>query len=92
MANLLTAKRSTKNVEIATLLSLIGGWAGLHYFYVGRYGRGIFYLLTFGGFGTLWVWDIIQTGAGKLYDSEGNRVMNKMQARIYNEANTVYTD
>ncbi len=90
MANLITAKRSTKNVEIASILSLIGGWAGLHYFYVGRYGRGIFYLITLGGFGTLWLWDFYQTASGNLYDKDGNRVMNKMQARIYNEANTIY--
>jgi restriction system protein len=92
MANLITASRSSKNVEILSLLTILFGWAGIHYFYLGRYGRGIVYLLTFGLFGYGWLVDSLWAMAGKMYDSEGLRVMNKAQARIYNEKNTVYTD
>jgi|APGre2960657404_1045060.scaffolds.fasta_scaffold193728_2 restriction system protein len=92
MANLITASRSSKNVEILSLLTILFGWAGIHYFYLGRYGRGIFYMLTLGLFGYGWLIDSIWAMAGKMYDGQGKRVMNKLQATIYNEQNTIYTD
>lgn len=92
MANLNVTRKSTKNVEIASLLCLIGGWAGLHYFYVGRIGRGLLMLCTFGGGTILWAWDFFQVASGNLYDKDGYRIMNKAQMRIYNEANTIYTE
>ena len=92
MANLITASRSTKNVELLSVITLLFGWAGFHYFYLGRYVRGVVYMLTFGLFGYGWLVDCFWAMAGKMYDGQGKRVMNKMQATIYNEQNTIYTD
>ena len=49
------AEEAPKNRWIALGLCLVGGYAGLHRFYVGKIGTGVLYLLTFGGFffGTL---------------------------------------
>ncbi len=91
MSNLNVTRISTKSLNVATLLVIFGGWAGLHQFYLGNWGRGVLSLVTFGGFGVLWFWDFIIVASGKGYDSEGYRVMNKAQMRIYNEVNTIYT-
>jgi len=39
-------------------LCVFGGLFGLHYFYIGRVGKGFLYLFTFGLFGFGWLFDI----------------------------------
>lgn len=39
------------------LITLLGGWCGLHKFLSGKIGMGFVYLLTFGLFGIGWIYD-----------------------------------
>ena len=50
---------------------------GLHRFYLGKYGTGILYLITLGGFG---IWSIIDLYAllmDNMRDAEGNKLVPK---------------
>ena len=58
---------SEKNKWVAFLLA----WFMLHYFYVGRFGRGFLFLLTVGGLGFWAVIDLFVILFGNLKDSEG---------------------
>lgn len=40
-------------------LCAVGGWCGLHQFYLLRYGKGILYMFTFGLFGIGWIRDLL---------------------------------
>ena len=46
------------------LLTILGGWFGLHKFTSREYGSGIFYLLTFGGFGIFYLFDVLSILCG----------------------------
>ncbi len=63
---------SSKTKKTAVLLCLFGGMFGLHYFYVGRYGRGILYFFTGGLLGFGWLFDIIVILTGGFKDRYGN--------------------
>jgi len=45
-------------IDEAYLFWLSFGWIGGHHFYLGNYGRGIFYLFTLGGLGVLFIIDL----------------------------------
>jgi hypothetical protein len=47
---------------------------GVHKFYLGKPGMGVFYLLTGGGFGIGWLIDIIKIAVGSATDGQGLRV------------------
>ena len=47
------------------------GTLGVHYFYVGKIGMGLLYLLTGGLFGIGWIVDIIRIIAGIFRDKDG---------------------
>ena len=49
------------------LLAIFGGAFGLHRFAAGEYARGIFYLLTCGGFGVFFLFDIMAILTGSYY-------------------------
>ena len=49
----------TKNKGL--LITIFGGWLGLHYFYKGEYKKGFLYLFTFGLFCIGWLYDIYKT-------------------------------
>jgi TM2 domain-containing membrane protein YozV len=70
-------KKSTKSQTLTILLSLLFGYAGLHLFYIGRYGRGILYLLTFGLLGYGWLFDFIGAIRGSMNDGKGLPITNK---------------
>ena len=58
---------SKKNKWLALLLI----WFCLHYFYVGRFGRGFIFLFTIGGLGLWAIIDIFVILFGNLKDSDG---------------------
>lgn len=62
---------SYKSTPLALLLCLFAGYLGVHYFYVGRAGKGLLYLLTVGLFGIGWILDIIVIATGSFRDNAG---------------------
>lgn len=67
-----TTNTSHKSRKIALLLCVFLGVFGTHNFYVGRYGRGIFFLLTGGGFIVGWLFDIMNICLGRFKDQYKN--------------------
>ena len=63
---------SNKSRKTALIVCLIGGIMGFHYFYVGRYGRWILYMLTVGFFMFGWFIDIFKILLGRFQDQYGN--------------------
>ena len=70
MANYVT-NTSDKSKKVALLLCVLGGYVGLHQFYVGKIGTGLLYLCTFGLFGIGWVIDILKIATGGFKDNSG---------------------
>jgi len=59
-----------KSQLVAYLLSLFFGFLGADQFYLGFVTQGLVKLFTCGGFGVLWVMDIIKIGSAPTYTSE----------------------
>lgn len=70
MANYVTST-SDKSKKVALILCVLLGMMGIHYFYVGRIGKGILYLLTGGLFSVGWLIDIIKIATGGFRDNSG---------------------
>lgn len=70
MSSYVTAT-SNKHRKTALLLCLFGGFLGLHQFYVGRIGRGLFYVLTVGGIFILPTIDFFKILFGTYTDNVG---------------------
>ncbi len=66
-----TTMTSDKNKDTALLLCIFGGALGLHQFYVGKIGKGLLYLCTFGLFTIGWVIDIFSILLGSFRDNTG---------------------
>lgn len=64
-------EKSDKDPQIALFFSLFFGWAGLDYFYLEKFVEGIFKLITLGGFGFWWAYDIFRILTGRMKDGEG---------------------
>lgn len=62
---------SDKSKTIALLLCYFFGGIGLHYFYVGRVGRGILYVCTLGILGIGYFVDIVKICNNKFKDKNG---------------------
>lgn len=60
-----------KNKIVALLLCIFLGYFGAHYFYVGRWGKGILYFFTIGLFGFGWLYDIYLIAVGRFCDRYG---------------------
>lgn len=65
-------KAGEKDRLVALIICFFFGVVGGHYYYVGRIGKGILYLCTFGLFGFGWMIDIILILAGRFKDRNGN--------------------
>jgi len=52
---------------VAYILSLFFGFLGADQFYLGFAGAGLLKLFTFGGFGILWITDIVRIGSANVY-------------------------
>jgi restriction system protein len=70
-------QESPKSMLVLILLWFFFGVLGVHYFYVGRIGMGILWLLTGGMFGIGWVVDIFVILTGQFKDSMG-RVIKRI--------------
>jgi hypothetical protein len=61
---------SKRSRGVALLLSFFGGFFGLHRFYVDKPGTAIAMLVTFGGCGVWYLYDLVLVAAGEFRDSE----------------------
>ena len=61
-----------KNKTRALVLSIFLGTWGVDRFYLGYTGMGVLKLLTGGGFGVLWILDMINIASGKLGPADGS--------------------
>lgn len=62
---------SPKSKNFALILCIFLGFFGAHQFYVGKTGKGILYLFTFGLVGFGWIIDIIAIASGAFEDANG---------------------
>lgn len=56
------------------MLAVIIGVFGSHRFYAGKTGTGLLMLLTIGGLGIWWLYDVILVAAGGFRDADGRLV------------------
>lgn len=70
MANYTTVT-SDKSKRTALLCCIFGGFLGVHYYYVGRIGKGVLYTCTAGLCGLGWLFDIYKIAAGGFTDNAG---------------------
>ena len=68
---------SGKSRGVAAILALFAGAFGLHYFYVGRFGRGLLCLFTCNFIGIGWILDILKILNGKFKDNTGTYLRQK---------------
>jgi TM2 domain-containing membrane protein YozV len=67
---------SERSRSVALVLGVIGGVFGLHRFYVGRAQSGVAMVLTFGGLGMWWLYDMVTLVAGEFRDAENLPLRN----------------
>ncbi len=65
---------SDKSRTVALLLAFLLGMFGGHRFYAGRPESGALQLLTIGGLGIWWLYDVILVAAGGFRDGEGRLI------------------
>ena len=63
--------KSTKSAMVTLLLCLFLGVYGAHNFYVGKNGKGVFYLVSCGGFWVGMISDLVAILSGKFTDADG---------------------
>ena len=54
------------------LITLLFGMFGVHRFMVGKWPTGILMLVTFGGLGLIWLFDLAWIALGRFKDKNGN--------------------
>ena len=64
-------ERSPKNGKLTFSLACLGGFLGLHRFYLGRWWTGLLMLLTLGGAFVWWVVDVLMILSGRFKDGQG---------------------
>jgi hypothetical protein len=69
-----TRTASEKSRGVATALAAILGPFGAHRFYLGRPQSGALMLLTLGGLGIWWLYDLILVASGSFRDGDGHLV------------------
>jgi TM2 domain len=65
---------SDKSRGVALALAMVLGPFGAHRFYLNKTGTGVLMLLTLGGFGIWYLYDLILVASGSFRDSEGRLV------------------
>ena len=61
---------------VALALNIPLGVFGAHRFYVGKIGSGILQLVTIGGLGLWWLYDLILIAAGEFRDADNRRLIS----------------
>jgi hypothetical protein len=69
-----TDSGSVRGVALGLAIPL--GVFGAHRFYVGKVGTGVLQLLTMGGMGLWWLYDLILIASGEFRDADGRRISN----------------
>jgi len=69
------ANMSDKSRGIAFMLAIVLGVFGAHRFYVGKTGTGLLMLVTVGGLGIWYLYDVIMVASGSFRDADGRRVL-----------------
>lgn len=64
-----------KNWTTTLILAILLGELGIDRFYLGKIGTGILKLLTAGGCGIWWLYDIIMVATNKTVDAAGNALV-----------------
>lgn len=67
---------SDRSRGVALALSGVLGMFGCHRFYVGKIGSGLCQLITLGGLGIWYLYDVIMVASGAFRDADGKRVVN----------------
>lgn len=67
---------SDRSRGVAVGLGFFGGVFGLHRFYVGKNGTGVAMLVTFGGMGIWWLYDMVLLVTGEFRDKDDLPVRN----------------
>lgn len=67
---------SERSRSVALILGILGGVFGFHRFYAGRPKSGVLMILTLGGLGMWWLYDMVTILAGEFRDAEGRRLSN----------------
>jgi TM2 domain-containing membrane protein YozV len=67
---------SERSRSVALILGVLGGVFGFHRFYVGRPQSAVLQVLTLGGLGMWWLYDMVMILAGEFQDREGLRIRN----------------
>lgn len=65
---------SGRSRGVALALALVGGPLGLHRFYAGRRASGVAMILTIGGLGIWWLYDVVTLASGEFRDVDGLRL------------------
>lgn len=65
---------SERSRGVALVLGFFGGFLGLHRFYSGKIGTGIAQMVTFGGLGVWWLYDVVLIVAGEFRDIHDLRI------------------
>jgi TM2 domain-containing membrane protein YozV len=63
-------EESRRSRGVALALCLVGGWCGLHRFYVGKTKTALAMMPTFGGLGVWWFYDLVLIAAGEFRDAD----------------------
>jgi hypothetical protein len=66
---------SDRTRGVALPVAVLLGVFGAHRFYVGKTGTGVLMLVTMGGCGLWWLYDLILLVAGEFRDADGRRVV-----------------
>ena len=60
---------------VALALNVLLGFTGAHRFYAGKSGTGVLMLLTIGGCGLWWMYDLVLILGGEFRDADGRRIV-----------------
>jgi hypothetical protein len=70
------SRQSDRLRGVALALNIPLGVVGAHRFYVGKIGTGILQLVTLGGMGLWWLYDLILIAAGEFRDADDRRLIS----------------